>query len=97
MAERVDTKELELQILKVKADKLAVKIDELNIKIKNKEIGILLAIEELEKARKELVDCASIQLGIELAGPVAVLTTVDAIMSLDRLLFSLRILSNFEQ
>lgn len=94
MEEKVDTRELELQILKAKADKAVERIDKVHADIKANKIAIKDAIKEFETIRKDLVDCASIQLGFPVAGPLACLTTIQTLLSLDKLIISMQVLAS---
>ena len=94
MEERVDTRELELHILKSKADRAVERIDKVHADIKANKIPIKEAIKEFENIRKDLVDCATIQLGFSVAGPVACMTTIQTILSLDKLIISMQVLAS---
>lgn len=95
MKEEVNTHELEMKILQAKVNKLTNSIDELSSRIRAKEISIDDAISEFEAQRKELVDCAMLQLGTPVIGPLTSMHTIKVISQLDDLLVTLKIRSIF--
>ena len=90
MAE-VDTKELELQILKMKTDRVVQHVNDLAERTKKHEVSPREVIEELMHDRKELIDCVTLELGIEFVGPIAAQKIVETISQIDLLLFRLRL------
>lgn len=95
MGENVDTRELEIQILKAKSERLAKDVDELTKKIQGKEISLNEAITELEKHRKELVDCVTLQLGTPIMGPLVAIPTIKIISQIDELITNFKLMSVF--
>ena len=95
MGENVDTRELEIKILRAKADKLAKNVSELAKKIQTKEISINEAITELEKYRKELVDCVTLQLGTPIIGPLVAIPTIKIISQVDELITNFELMNAF--
>lgn len=90
----VNTKELELQILKSKIDKVSEHTKNLCEQINKDRVDKKIVIEELCKDRKELVDCVALELGFELVGPAVAGETIKVILQIDTHLLELRMLES---